>query len=141
MPTYKAVTPFVAFDGFTNDGREFKFVTPERLKVLDGLEYNHEDFVEFMEESLASLFSRSSGIKLHLNDETGHLSAVTLFETTKELDEQEVVQLKTYYDGQMSDGIGENLLGELQDRADVDFRLAVFWLYDEKMGSQLQRVT
>src|SRR5687767_5897312 len=141
MPTYKAVTPLVAFDGFTDSGRDFRFVAQGKLKMLDGLEYDDEDFVEYMEKPLASFVDRSSGIKLHLNDETGHLSAVTYFETTKELDEQEVAQLKSYYDGQMSDGIGENLLGELQDRADVDFRLAVFGLYDAKMGSQVEKVT
>ena len=139
MSTYKAVTPLVAFDGFTNSG-QFRFVAPERLKVLDGMEYNDEDFVQYIEKPLAAFVDRSSGIKLHLNDETGHLCAVTYFETTKELDEQEVAQLKSDYDGQMSDGIGENLLNELQDRADVDFRLEVFGLFDAQMGSQLEKV-
>ena len=140
MPTYKAVTPLVAFDGFTNSG-DFRLVAPEQLKMLDGLEYNDEDFVEYMEQPLASIVQQSSGIKLYLNDGNGQLTAVTYFEAARELDEQEIVQLKNYYDGQMSDGIGENLLSELQNRADVGFRLDVFGLYDSNMGSQLRKVT
>ena len=141
MPTYKAVTPLVAFNGFTNNGGDFRFVAPGQLKILDGLAYKDEEFLEYMEQPLASVVLHSSGITLHLNEGNGQLSAVTFFETEKELDEQQIVELKKYYDGQMSDGIGENLLTELQSRADVEFRLEVFWLYDAKMGSQLQRVT
>jgi hypothetical protein len=140
MPTYKAVTPLVAFDGFTNSGN-FRFVAPKQLMMLNGLEYNDEDFIEYMEQPLSSVVQQSSGITLQLNEGTGALSAVTYFETAQELDEQHITQLKSYYDGQMSDGIGENLLGELQRRADVEFRLAVYWLYDENMGSHLDRVT
>src|SRR5262249_15723504 len=138
MPTYRAVTPLVAFDGFTNSGG-FKFVESEHLKMLDGVEYNDEDFVEHMDQPLASLVQHSTGITFHLNESNGQVSAVTSFETAKELDEQQIPHLKNYYDGQMSDGIGENFLGELVERADVNFRLAVFWLYDATRGSQLQR--
>lgn len=139
MPTYKAITPLVAFDGFTNSG-DFRYVASEQLKLLDGLEYNDEDFVEYMVQPMASVVQESSGIKLQLNEANGQLSAVTFFKTAKELDKQEIAQLKDYYDGQMSDGIGENLLSELQHRADIEFQLEVFGLYDAKMGSQLQRV-
>src|SRR5262245_33367610 len=140
MPTYRAVTPLVAFDGFTDDG-DFKFVKSEQLKMLDGLEYNDEHFVEHMDQPIASLVQHSTGITLHLNESDGQISAVTHFETARELDEQQIAQLKKDYDGQMSDGIGENLLSELKTRADVKFRLEVYWLYDETMGSQLHRVT
>ncbi len=140
MPTYKAVTPLVAFDGFTNSGG-FRLVPSEQLRMLDGLEYNDGDFVEYLEPPPASVVQQASGITLHLGDGSGSLAAVTYFETTRELDEQEIAQLKDYYDGQMADGIGENLLGELQDRADVGFRLEVYWLYDETMRPQLRKVT
>jgi len=139
MPKYKAVTPLVAFDGFTNSG-DFVFVAPEQLRMLDGLVYKDEDFVEYMEQPLAAVVQHSSGITLRLNEGTGQLSAITFFETVRELDEHQLAQLKDYYDGQMSDGIGENLLTDLQSRADVEFRLEVFWLYDSNMGSQLQRM-
>lgn len=138
MPTYIATTPLVAFDGFTDSGG-FRHVPKESLRVLNGLEYTAEDFVEHMDESLASLVFHSSGIRLSLDD--GLLTAVSNFECRRELSEQEIAQLKEYYDGQMSDGIGENLLSEIQNRADVGFRLEVFWLYDNTMGSQLRIVT
>jgi len=140
MPTYRAITPLVAFDGFTNDG-DFKLVESGQLKMLDGLEYNDEDFVEHMDQPIASLVQHSTGIRLHLNESDGQISAVTHFETARELDEQQIAHLKKDYDGQMSDGIGENLLSELKSRADVKFRLEIFWLYDETKGSQLRRVT
>lgn len=140
MPTYKAFTPLVAFDGFTDSGG-FKLVPSEQLRMLDGLEYNDGDFVEYMEQPLAAVVQHSSGIKLHLNEGNGSLAAVTFFETTRELDEQEIAQLKDYYDGQMADGIGENFLGELQNRADVGFRLEVYWLYDASMRPELRKVT
>jgi hypothetical protein len=140
MPKYKAVTPLVAYDGFKNSG-DFVFVAPEQLRKLDGLVYNDEDFVDYMEQPLASVVQHSSGITLHLSEGTGQLSAITFFETAKDLDQHQLAQLQDYYDAQMSDGIGENLLSDLQSRPDVEFRLEVFWLFDSQMGSQLQRVT
>lgn len=140
MPTYEAVTPLIAFDGFTNSG-DFRRVAVEHLRMLDGLEYNEEDFVEYLEEPLASVVLKSSGIKLSLNGDNGQLTAITFFETAKELNEHELAQISAYYFGQMADGIGENLLSEIQSRDDVGFRLEVFGLYDESMKSQLRRVT
>jgi hypothetical protein len=140
MPTYKAVTPLVAFDGFTESGG-FRLVPLDHLRMLDGLEYTEEDFVEHVEEPLSGLLVSCSGIKLSQDEGNGVLTAVSHFESTRELNEHEVAQLKSYYDGQMSDGIGENLLSEIQDRADVGFRLEVFWLYDDNMGSELRKVT
>jgi len=73
-------------------------------------------------------------------DSDGQLVAITHFETPKELSETELAQLKDDYDAQMSDGIGENFLTELQTRPDVQFRLEVFWLYDSAIRSQIQQV-
>ncbi len=137
MPTYIAITPIVAFDGFTESGG-FKNVPPEHLKMLDGLEYTEENFVEYMEEPLSSLVVSCNGIRLSLDADNGVLTAVSQFESNRELNEDEIAQLRRYYDGQMSDGIGENLLSEIQNRPDVGFRLEVFWLYDSNMGSQLR---
>lgn len=139
MPTYKAVTPLVAFVGFTPSG-DFVYALAKQLKVLDGLEYRDEDFVEYMDQPLASVVQHASGIRLAQNDDNTPLVAITHFEASKELDEEELKQLKDYYDGQMSDGIGENFLSELQRRDDVEFRLEVFGLYDAAMSSQLQQV-
>jgi hypothetical protein len=140
MPTYKAITPLVAFDGFTESG-DFKHAPRLRLKVLDGLEYKEECFVTYMDEPLSSFALRSSGIKLSLNAYHGLLTAVTFFETDRELTEDELSLLKSDYDAQMSDGIGENFLSEIQAREDVAFRLEVYWLYDSNMASQLRIAT
>jgi hypothetical protein len=140
MPIYKGATPLAAFDGFTTSG-EFNHVPLERLRFLEGLEYAKEDFVEYMEEPLASLVTSCSGITLCLDEGKGVLTAVSHFECRRELNEQELAQLKACYDGQMSDGIGENFLGEIQDRTDVGFRLEVFWLYETSMRSALTQVT
>ena len=139
MPTYEAITPLVAFVGFTSSG-EFQFASPDELKVLDGVEYLDEDFVEYMDQALASIVQQATGIRLSHREENGQLVAITRFETSKELDEAEFTQLKAYYDGQMSDGIGENFLSELQNRADVHFRLEVFGLYETAMASRLRKV-
>lgn len=140
MPTYKAVTPIVAYAGFTKQG-DFKLVPLDQLKMLDGMEYNEESFLEHMDQPLASLLKKASGIKLSLNEGNDVLTAVTYFESAKDLSEQELEQLKSYYYGQMCDGIGENLLSELKQREDVGFRLEVYGLYESDMGSQLQKVT
>jgi hypothetical protein len=139
MPTYEAVTPLVAFVGFTSSG-DFDFASWEEVKVLDGVEYIDEDFVEHMDQPLASVVQQSSGIRLAQSKDNGQLAATTRFEASRELDETELRQLKDYYDAQMSDGIGENVLNELQGRADVQFRLEIFWLYDRAMSSQLRKV-
>jgi hypothetical protein len=140
MPTYEAVTPLVAYVGFTSSG-DFNFASRDELEVLDGVEYVGEDFVEYMDQPLASVVQQASGIRLSLqNEDNRQLIAITRFETSKELDETEISQLKDYYDGQMSDGIGENFLSELQNRTDVQFRLEVFWLFDAAMRSQLRKV-
>jgi hypothetical protein len=41
----------------------------------------------------------------------------------------------------MSDGIGENLLSEIKNRPDIQFRLEVYWLYENDMESKLRLVT
>ncbi len=140
MPVYKGSTPLIAYDGFTESG-DFKHVPIEQLKVLDGLQYDEEDFVASMEEPLSLLVTKSSGIRLSLGEGNGLLTAVTQFETARELNEQELAQLKAEYDGQMSDGIGENLLSELKNRSDVPFKLDVYGLYEDTMGSGLKMVT
>ena len=122
MRTYEAITPLVAFDGFTKSG-DFYHVPVEHLRMLDGLEYNEEDFVAYMEEPLTSFVLKSSGIKLFLDEDNGRLNAATHFETSRELNEQEIAQLECYCYAQMCDGIGENLLGRIQSRQDVGFRL------------------
>lgn len=140
MPTYKAVTPLVAFAGFTKEG-DFQLVPSDRLKMLAGIEYNEESFLEYMDQPLASVLTKATGIKLSLNEGNDVLTAVTFFESAKELNEQELDQLKSDYYGQMCDGIGENLLSELQNREDVGFRLEVYGLYKSDMGPQLQMAT
>lgn len=139
MTTYEAVTPLVAFVGFTSSGG-FNFASSEQLKVLDGIEYVDEDFVEYMDQPLASVIKQARGIRLSQRGENGQLVASTYFEASKELDETELTQLKNYYDAQMSDGIGENFLTELQNRTDVQFRVEVFWLYDAAMQSHVRKV-
>ncbi|MEX1228721.1 MAG: hypothetical protein WEB58_00690 [Planctomycetaceae bacterium] len=139
MPTYEALTPLVAFEGFTKSG-DFQHVPVDRLKTLDGLAYTEECFVTHMDEPVSSYVVKSNGIRLSLNADNGQLTAVTHFETPRELTEEEISQLKRNYDGQMSDGIGENFLSEIQARADVPFRLEVFWLYDTSKGSQVRGV-
>ena len=139
MPTYKCITPFVAYVGFTPSG-DFDFAPPEALRTLDGLAYIDEDFVEHMSQPLASLVQYASGVKLSYSEESNELVAITIFETLRELDESELDQLKKYYDAQMSDGIGENFIGQLLAREDVRFRIAAYWLYDETMQSKIQLV-
>lgn len=137
MPTYKAITPLVAFDGFTKSG-DFNHVPVEHLRLLDGLKYDDEEFVAYMEEPLTSLVVKSSGIKLFLDEGDCRLKAATYFETARELTEQEIAQLKDYYYGQMCDGIGENFLCRIKSREDVGYRLEVFGLYDSTIGPQLR---
>ena len=140
MPIYEALTPLVAFNGFTEAGG-FRHVSLEGLRVLDGLDYTAEDFVTYMEEPLASLMIKSNGIKLSLDEANCLLTAVSRFESKRELNEQELVLLKHYYDAQMSDGIGENLLSEIKNGPDIQFRLEVYWLYENDMESKLRLVT
>lgn len=139
MSTYEAITPLVAFVGFTPSG-DFNFATRNQLTVLDGAAYIDEDFVDYMDQPLAAIIKKGRGIRIAQRDSDGQLVAITHFETSKELSETEIAQLKDYYDAQMSDGIGENFLTELQTRPDVQFRLEVFWLYDSAIRSQIQKV-
>lgn len=137
MPTYRAVTPFAAYDGFTDRG-EFNFVDASQLSVLDGLTYTEENIVEYMDEPLRALVAGWSGIRLAIDKLSESLTAVSIFECPHELSEAELGQLKDYYDAQMSDGIGENFLSEIAGRNDVHFELAVFWLYDRSQSSTLE---
>ena len=139
VPTYRAITPFVAFDGFTERG-DFNYVPPERLKVLDGLTYTAENIVEYMDAPLSSVVVGWSGIRLFIDEETGLLTAESHIESTRDLSETEIADLKADYDGHMSDGIGENFLSEIQSTRDLGFKLAVYWLYEESKGSQLRAV-
>lgn len=139
MPTYEAVTPLVAFVGFTPSG-DFNFASLDQLKVLDGAAYIEEDFVDYMDQPLAAIVRKGRGIRLSQRESDGQLVAITNFEASKELAETELTQLKDYYDAQMSDGIGENFLTELQTRPDVQFRWEVFWLYDAAIRSQIQKM-
>ena len=125
MPTYEAVTPLVAFVGFTPSG-DFNFASRGQLRVLDGAAYINEDFVDYMDQPLAAIMEKGRGIRLAQRENDGQLVAITHLETSMELSETELSQLKDYYDAQMSDGIGENFLTELQTRPDVQFRLEVF---------------
>ena len=140
MPIYEAMTHLVAFDGFTKAGG-FRHAPLESLRLLDGLDYTAEDFVHEMEEPLASFIINSNGIKLSLDEANCQLTAVSHFESTRELNEQEIALLKHDYDAQMSDGIGENFFSEIQSRPDVQFRLELYWLYETDRGSKLRLVT
>ena len=74
MRTYEAITPLVAFDGFTKSG-DFNHVPVEHLRMLDGLEYNEEDFVAYMEEPLRIAGKTTSVFRLVRSDSCTSVAA------------------------------------------------------------------
>ena len=88
---------------YTEDGVDYK---GSELRKFDGIDCQ-DCFTEYMRSDRCSAYDVLSGGYLRFQYENGKLWSITEYESTRPLTDIELEEVKSYTQGQWSDGIGE----------------------------------
>ncbi|MDJ0939060.1 MAG: hypothetical protein QNJ00_04805 [Woeseiaceae bacterium] len=87
---------------------------PEILKTFDGLKYDEETVVDYMGDGSDTRGLYQSAkftggyLQFQYDEATNRLAVITEYDVDRDLDDQEILQLREYTGGQWSDGVGSN---------------------------------
>lgn len=108
---------------------------PAVLNSYHGFVYNDERFTDYLggaenENALAELLNPGGYLRFEYDGKSPFLTAITEYQTIRELEDAELDLLVHYTSGQWSDGIGENLATEsgLRDGRSIQCQT------DERLG-------